>query len=67
MRAQAATIHQPTPGNPAISQAAEWLASHHTDRTGAVLPQLRNRFSLSVKESIEACRQAALIRARAYR
>ncbi|QKD01506.1 hypothetical protein EB235_08255 [Mesorhizobium loti R88b] len=49
------------------SLAAEWLASGNADSATAVLPQLRDRFGLSAREAIEACRQAALIRARAYR
>lgn len=68
MAAQTATTCQPAPeaGNPAIAQAAEWLVAHHTNHA-VVLPRVRAQFGLSLRESIEACRQAALIRARAYR
>ncbi|QKC81523.1 hypothetical protein EB232_07575 [Mesorhizobium sp. NZP2077] len=47
--------------------AAEWLAAGNADSAAAVLPQLRDRFCLSAIEAIEACRQAAIIRAGAYR
>jgi len=60
-------LSRPEPGNPAINLAAEWLAAGNADSAAAILPQLRDRFDLSVKDAIEACRQAALIRAKAYR
>ena len=34
--------------------------------TGVRLPQLQERFALPLKDAVEACRQAALIRARAH-
>ncbi|WP_197031539.1 hypothetical protein [Mesorhizobium ciceri] len=49
-----------------VDLAATWLAPGSPDRTKAVIPQLQERFSLPLKDAVEACRQAALIRARAH-
>jgi hypothetical protein len=49
-----------------VQQAAHWLATGCADRTKALVPQLRELFALSAKDAIEACRLAALIRARAH-
>ncbi|UVK57580.1 hypothetical protein DBIPINDM_008188 (plasmid) [Mesorhizobium sp. AR02] len=48
-----------------VAEAAQWLATGSADRGKAVVPQLQERFALPLKEAVEACRQAALIRARA--
>jgi hypothetical protein len=49
-----------------VDLAATWLATGSADRSKAIIPQLQERFSLPLKEAVEACRQAALIRARAH-
>ncbi|SIT56250.1 hypothetical protein BQ8794_270077 [Mesorhizobium prunaredense] len=49
-----------------VDLAANWLATGSADRTKAVIPQLQERFALPLKDAVEACRQAALIRARAH-
>lgn len=46
--------------------AAEWLATlPQQQRPHPVIPALRERFGLSLSEAAEACREAALIHARA--
>lgn len=50
----------------AVAEAAAWLATGSADRTKAVIPQLQEKFALPLKDAVEACRQAALIRARAH-
>ncbi|MER8464195.1 hypothetical protein [Mesorhizobium sp. M1396] len=49
-----------------VDLAATWLATGSADRSKAIIPQLQERFSLPLKDAVEACRQAALIRARAH-
>ncbi|TJU87601.1 MAG: hypothetical protein E5Y15_08345 [Mesorhizobium sp.] len=53
------------PANP-VDLAANWLATGSADRAKAIIPQLQERFALPVKDAVEACRQAALIRARSH-
>ncbi|MCA0000943.1 MULTISPECIES: hypothetical protein [unclassified Mesorhizobium] len=48
-----------------VDLAASWLATGSADRTKAIIPQIQERFALPLKDAVEACRQAALIRARA--
>lgn len=50
----------------AVAEAAAWLATGSADRTKAIIPQLQEKFALPLKDAVEACRQAALIRARAH-
>ncbi|MCF6124371.1 hypothetical protein EN904_14800 [Mesorhizobium sp. M7A.F.Ca.CA.001.07.2.1] len=49
-----------------VDLAATWLATGSADRTKAIIPQIQERFKLPLKDAVEACRQAALIRARAH-
>lgn len=50
----------------AVDEAARWLAHlPQHERPSPVVPELRRRFGLSTLEATEACREAALIRARA--
>ncbi|MEW9614277.1 hypothetical protein AB3G45_10665 [Shinella sp. S4-D37] len=50
----------------AIDEAARWLAtSSPSERSGPVIPDLRQRFGLTALQATEACREATLIRARA--
>ncbi|MCF6099824.1 hypothetical protein [Mesorhizobium muleiense] len=47
----------------AIDLAGTWLAQNPRDRLAEpVIPLLRQRFGLSLAESVEACRVAAKIR-----
>ena len=48
-----------------VLDAAHWLATGGADKTKAVVPQLRDTFSLSATEACAAIREANLIRARA--
>lgn len=49
----------------AIDEAARWLAmSSPSERSGPIIPELRQRFGLTSLQATEACREAALIRAR---
>jgi hypothetical protein len=52
--------------NETVIEAARWLATGGSDKTRAPVPQLRERFGLSLAEAVEAIREAALIRARAH-
>lgn len=50
----------------AIEEAARWLATVAPhERPSPIVPALRSRFGLTALEATEACREAALIRARA--
>ncbi|TPL49210.1 hypothetical protein FJ937_17170 [Mesorhizobium sp. B2-4-4] len=49
-----------------VDLAATWLATGSADRSKAIIPQIQERFTLSLKDAVEACRQAAVIRARAH-
>ena len=52
--------------NTSITAAARWLAtSSPSERSGPIVPELRRRFGLTALQATEACREAALIRARA--
>lgn len=44
--------------NPAIDEAAAWLAGL-AEAPRPVVPELRERFGLTVKEACEACARAA--------
>ncbi|BCH12106.1 hypothetical protein MesoLj131c_63640 [Mesorhizobium sp. 131-3-5] len=50
----------------AITEAAKWLAAESADGSKAVISQLQGRFALPFKDAVEACLQAALIRARSH-
>lgn len=47
----------------AVGEAAQWLATGSADKNKAVIPQLQERYALPLKDAVEACRQAALLRA----
>jgi hypothetical protein len=50
----------------AIDVAAEWLSQNPRDRIGRpIIPELRERFGLSVADACEVCREANLRRQRA--
>ena len=51
---------------PVVLEAARWLVLGERDKSRSTIPQLRERFRLSLKQASEACREAALIRARAH-
>lgn len=49
----------------AVDEAAKWLATSAShERPSPIIPGLRSRFGLTALEATEACREAALIRAR---
>lgn len=48
--------------NPAIVEAAEWLAANRQTVSGAIIPYIRQRFRLSNLEAIEAVNQGHLWR-----
>lgn len=62
----AATAARRAPASSTILDAAQWLATGGADKTKAVVPQLRERFSLSAVDACEAIREANLIRARSH-
>lgn len=45
-----------------IDVAAEWLAAHRGECTGALIPQVRVRFSLTNLEAIEALKRSHVLR-----
>jgi hypothetical protein len=49
-----------------VAAAAQWLATGGADRTKAVVPQLRQRFSLSATQAVAAIRESHLIKARSF-
>ncbi|MER9533017.1 hypothetical protein NKI89_24870 [Mesorhizobium sp. M0309] len=48
-----------------VDLAAVWLATGGADKSKAVIPQIRERFSLSALQAVEAVRKSHLVRARA--
>lgn len=50
---------------PAVLEAAQWLATGGADKARSPIPQIKERFGLSLHEAAAACREAHLIRARA--
>jgi hypothetical protein len=50
----------------AEGDAARWIVYGERDKSRSVIPQLREKFGLSLKQATAACREASLIRARAH-
>ena len=57
-------IRDPVPDGDPVQSAAQWLATGEADRSRSVIPQLKERFSLTAKSAVESIREADLIRAR---
>ncbi|TCQ80246.1 hypothetical protein EDF68_103299 [Ochrobactrum sp. BH3] len=53
--------------NPRVIEAAKWLAvTPDKDRPHPIIPELRQRFSLTVLEATLAAAESVLIRARSH-
>jgi hypothetical protein len=49
-----------------IIEASQWRATGGADKFRSPIPQVRERFGLTLAEAASACREAHLIRARAH-
>lgn len=49
-----------------VMDAAQWLATGGADKSRSIIPQVREKFGLTLHEAAAACREAHLISARAH-
>ncbi|TGS47554.1 MULTISPECIES: hypothetical protein [unclassified Mesorhizobium] len=52
------------PENP-VDRAAVWLGTGGADKSKAVIPQIRERFSLSALQAVQALRESHRVQGRA--